>query len=47
MVELRQNDMFKWNPKEAPIIFKRVGLNEAISYSLFCNSHDMEIFADI
>lgn len=47
MVELRQNDMFKWNPKEAPIIFKRVGLNEAISYPLFCNSHDTEIFADI
>lgn len=47
MIELRPNDMFKWNPKESPIEFKLIGLNNAISHPLFCNCHDTEIFADI
>lgn len=47
MMELRPNDMFKWNREESPIVFKRVGLNDAISYPLFCNHHDTEIFAEI
>ena len=47
MIELRPNDMFKWNADDAPVDFRSVGLNEAISHPLFCNHHDTELFIDI
>lgn len=47
MVEMRPKDIFKWNENEVPMTFKKVGLNEAISYPLFCNHHDTELFLEI
>lgn len=47
MVEMRPMDIFKWNKDASPMTFKKVGLNEAISYPLFCNHHDTELFLDI
>lgn len=47
MVEMRPIDIFKWNKDASPMTFKKVGLNEAISYPLFCNHHDTELFLDI
>lgn len=47
MVEMRPKDIFKWNENDAPMTFKKVGLNDAISYPLFCNHHDTELFLEI
>lgn len=47
LMELSINDMFRWTPNESPIKFERVGLNDAISYPLFCNRHDAQLFVDI
>lgn len=47
MYELRIRDIFKWSKDVPPVVFKKVGLNDAISYPLFCNHHDTELFLDI
>lgn len=47
MYELRVRDIFKWSKDVPPVVFKKVGLNDAISYPLFCNHHDTELFLDI
>ena len=47
MIELRPNDMFRWDANDSPIQFKKVGLNDALSHPLFCNHHDTELFIDI
>ena len=47
MFELRVNDMYRWAPNQSPIIFKRIGLNDAISHPLYCSKHDTELFIDI
>lgn len=47
VVEMRPKDIFKWNENNAPMTFKKVGLNDAISYPLFCNHHDTELFIEI
>lgn len=46
LYEMRQEDFFKWHEKE-PFRLKKVGIKQAISYPLFCNKHDTELFAPI
>ena len=47
LVELRMRDAYKWNEKEPPIIFERVGISNALSHPVFCKKHDTEIFKSI
>lgn len=46
LYEITREDAFKWN-ENYPVRFKKVGLNKAISYPLFCDKHDTEIFLPI
>lgn len=46
LYELGFEDFFKWHDK-GPAKIRKVGLKQAISYPLFCNKHDTEIFAPI
>lgn len=46
LYELVREDAFKWH-ENYPVKFKKVGLNNAISYPLFCDRHDTEIFLPI
>lgn len=46
LYELSQEDIFKWHEKE-PIRVRKVGLQQAISYPLFCNRHDTQLFSSI
>lgn len=46
LYEIRREDVFKWH-ENYPVRFKKVGLNDAISYPLFCDKHDSEIFLPI
>lgn len=45
--EVRTTDASSWTETDPPISFKRVGIKEAISLSLFCNKHDTELFSAI
>lgn len=46
LYKLKIEDYFKWHTND-PVCFKKVGLQQAISYPLFCNKHDTELFAPI
>lgn len=46
LYEITKEDTFKWHEKY-PVKFKKVGLNNAISYPLFCDKHDTDIFLPI
>lgn len=46
LYEITREDAFKWHDNY-PVRFKKVGLNNAISYPLFCDKHDTEIFLPI
>lgn len=46
LIQIKPNDFFKIE-KEGMLLFKRVGINQAISYPLFCNYHDTSIFKSI
>jgi len=46
LIQIKPNDFFKIE-KEGMIQFQRVGINQAISYPLFCNYHDTSIFTEI
>lgn len=46
LYEITREDAFKWHDNY-PVRFKKVGLNNAISYPLFCAKHDTEIFLPI
>lgn len=46
LYEIGQEDFYKWDEK-SPIKIKKVGLQQAISFPLFCNKHDTELFAPI
>jgi hypothetical protein len=46
LCEMRFEDFFKW-PENEPMCVKKVGIQQAISYPLFCNKHDTELFAQI
>jgi hypothetical protein len=47
VVEIKSTDTFKWDGKVPPLELKRVGLNNALSLSLFCADHDSAIFKKI
>lgn len=44
--EITREDVFKW-PESNPLKFKKIGLNNAISYPLFCDKHDAIFFLPI
>lgn len=46
LYEITREDAFKWH-ESYPIKFKKVGLNNAISYPLFCSKHDTDTFLPI
>lgn len=46
LYEITREDAFKWH-ENYPVRIKKVGLNNAISYPLFCYKHDSEIFLPI
>lgn len=46
LYEIGREDYYKWDEK-SPIKMKKVGLQQAISFPLFCNKHDTELFAPI
>lgn len=46
LYELKIEDYFKWHTND-PVCFKKVGLQQAISYPLFCSKHDTELFRSI
>ena len=46
LYEIRFEDFYKWHTND-PTKVKRVGIQQAISFPLFCNKHDMELFAPI
>lgn len=45
--EPRQNDLLNDSFGLSPFGFKKVGINKALSISLFCNKHDTTIFKEI
>lgn len=47
LIEARPTDFFKWNAIDFPIEFRQVGINQAISLSVFCDKHDTELFKKI
>ncbi|AZJ36648.1 hypothetical protein [Tenacibaculum singaporense] len=46
ITQIKGNDFFKAE-KDGIISIKSIGINNAMSYPLFCNSHDTDIFAPI
>lgn len=46
LYEITREDAFKWH-ENYPVKFKKVGLNNAISYPLFCSKHDTDFFLPI
>lgn len=46
LYEIGREDFYRWDEK-SPIKIKKVGLQQAISFPLFCNKHDTELFAPI
>lgn len=46
LYEIGREDFYKWD-ENSPIKIKKVGLQQAISFPLFCNKHDTELFAPI
>lgn len=46
LYELKIEDYFKWHTND-PVCFKKIGLQQAISYPLFCGKHDTELFIPI
>lgn len=47
LIELKMIDAYKWNKKESPIDFRSVGITQALSHKIFCNSHDTNIFKSV
>lgn len=45
-IQIKPNDFFKIEDSGL-INFKRIGINDTISYPLFCNKHDTDIFKSI
>ena len=46
LYEIRFEDFFKWH-KNDPTKFRSVGIQQAISFPLFCSKHDTELFTSI
>lgn len=47
LYEIRPKSYFEWDEITLPIIFNRVGINQALSNDIFCNNHDTSLFNDI
>ena len=47
LYELRSNAPEAFKKEELPISFKKVGINQSISFPLFCNGHDTSLFIEI
>lgn len=47
LTELKMMDAYKWNKKESPVNFRKVGIKQALSHKVFCDKHDTEIFKPI
>lgn len=46
LYEITREDVFKWH-KSYPVKFERIGVNKALSYPLFCDKHDTDVFLPI
>lgn len=46
IIQIKGNDFFRAE-KEGIMSIKAIGINNAMSYQLFCNSHDTKVFAPI
>lgn len=47
LYELRSDAPEAFKKEELPISFKKVGINQSISFPLFCNGHDTSLFIEI
>ena len=47
LYELRSDAPEAFKKEKLPISFKKVGINQSISFPLFCNEHDTSIFLEI
>ncbi len=47
LIELKMSDAYKWSKNDSPYVFKLLGIRQALSYKVFCNEHDTEIFEPI
>ncbi|UAB83510.1 hypothetical protein INR75_15210 [Zunongwangia sp. SCSIO 43204] len=47
LIELKMSDANRWRKEEIPYEFKHLGIRQALSYKVFCNEHDTEIFEPI
>ena len=47
LYELRSDAPEAFKKEELPISFKKVGINQSISFPLFCNGHDTSVFIEI
>ncbi|RPD91625.1 hypothetical protein EGM88_14695 [Aureibaculum marinum] len=47
LVELKMVDAYKWDKKKSPIEFRSVGISQALTHKVFCNTHDTNIFKPI
>jgi len=47
LYELKVIDVNKFGKEKYPINFKKLGIKQALSYKLFCNKHDTNLFKNI
>ena len=47
LYELRSDSPEAFKKEKFPISFKKVGINQSISFPLFCNGHDTSLFIEI
>ena len=47
LYELKVIDVNKFGKEKYPINFKKLGVKQALSYKLFCNKHDTNLFKNI
>lgn len=47
LYELRSDSPEAFRKEKLPISFKKVGINQSISFPLFCNEHDTSLFKEI
>lgn len=45
-IEVRYKDIFNWGKDDISCEFKEVGINQTLSYPLFCAEHDTLLFKD-
>lgn len=46
LYEIRREDFFKWHTN-GPVKIKKIGIQQALSFPLFCSKHDTEIYKPI